>query len=125
MSWTERDGIDYEDAKRPTADEPDNKTGWVAYYAWGRGGSGMYRPNYLFRPGEDSIDTLREDISYYHESWMEHAESAYLTIHRGVVPPLSVVKSALKSARNRADAANVKVKLLEDELEIAQKDGRK
>lgn len=106
MGWSEREGVDYDDAKRPTADEETNATGWIAYYAWGRGGHGIYTPHYRFSPDVTDHETLRDWIVHNFESWMEYAESGYLTIHRGVTPPAEVVLKAYKNAQDRVVRAN-------------------
>lgn len=116
MNWTDHDGIDYEDAKRPTVDDPTNASGWIAYYAWGRGGGRMHTPNYLFRPGDVNVPDLRDHIVRNHESWMEYAESGCMVIHRGVIPPLEVVEQARKCAAAKAGEANKRLGMLTAEL---------
>ena len=97
MSWSTREGVDYDDAKRPTADDPTHATGWIAYYAFDRSGGGAYRPRYRFMPGEWSFEEMRDTIVSRWESWLEHG-SGTIVIHRGVTPPLEAVQGLLVSA---------------------------
>lgn len=106
MGWSNREGVDYEDAKRPTADEETNKSGWVAYYAWGRGGGGIHTPHYVYMPGWTDISDIRDSIVYSHESWMHDAEYAGIAIHRGVTPPFSVIDKARMEAAENLRLAN-------------------
>jgi hypothetical protein len=116
MGWSEREGVDYDDAKRPTADEETNATGWIAYYSWGRGGGGMYTPHYHFAPDMTNQEELRDWIVDRFESWMQFAESANLTIHRGVTPPAKVVLKAYEYAEERVVRANGYVKRMAAEV---------
>lgn len=92
--------------ERPTSDEPENKTGWIAYYAYDSSGSGYAKPNYLFMPGQHDVDDLLPDIVQYHEPWCTYGSGGYITIHRGVTPPKEVVKKAWKRAMEDAQAAS-------------------
>lgn len=117
MTWTTMEGVDYDDASRPTADEPTNTTGWIAYYAWGRGGHGKYEPKYVFLPGWNDISEIRYHIVDKYEIWIQDSESARIVIHRGVVPPAVAVRKAYRSACSAFDSAKAHVERLANELQ--------
>lgn len=116
MSVANVERVDYEDANRPTADEPTNLTGWLAYYCCDRSGGGFHRPHYLFMPGWQEMHDIREAIIGYHETWMQYADGFSLVIHRGVTPSDEALVAEVRRAAEREAEARAHRVTMDAEL---------
>jgi hypothetical protein len=104
--------------------KPLERTGWVRYRIYGRGGSGADKDHWIYIPGYDDPEQeedTREYIVHNHESWAIHAEVYHLDWFYGELPPPERIKAAIKGKRLSRKYLLEEMKLLKAQLAHAPK----
>ena len=107
---------------RPTADEPTNATGWIAYYSTDASGGGYDRPRYLYLPKWYDAEDLIEHIRYEHETWTLHADRWHIEIHRGVRPPVDEIRKYHRNLTLKMNSVGALLMELDGQIMAASQD---